>query len=96
LPRHSELIRILAFVSRILAVITNVFVRLVGRVMLIWRSFPLVLGLRYFFCSCGIRGIRRLDSFFSILFFKAFIIFLIIWFYGIFGRQLYARYLIFS
>jgi hypothetical protein len=34
---------------RILAVITNALIRLIDFVILIWRSFPLALGLRYLF-----------------------------------------------
>jgi hypothetical protein len=49
LLRHPESIRILALVPRILAVIINALVGLVGLAMLIWRSFFLVPGLRYFF-----------------------------------------------
>jgi hypothetical protein len=61
---------------RILAVIINVLIGLVNRVILIWRSFPLIPGLKYFFYSCGIRRIFRLDFFPAILSRKVFIIFL--------------------
>jgi hypothetical protein len=37
--------------SRILAVTINALIRLIGFVMLIWRSFLLILGLRYSFSS---------------------------------------------
>jgi hypothetical protein len=44
--RHLELIKILAFMSRILAVITNVLIGLVGCAILIYRSFSLILGFK--------------------------------------------------
>jgi hypothetical protein len=81
---------------RILAVIINALIGLVGFVILIWRSFPLALGRKYFFYFWDVREIRRLDFFSSISFLKVFMVSFMVWFYNISGRQLHARYFIFN
>jgi hypothetical protein len=84
LPRYSELISILT-------VTTNVFVGLAGRVMLIWRSFFLVLGFRYFSYFSYVLGIGWL-GFFSDIYFRSFFITVIMsLFYGISNLQSQTR-----
>ena len=69
---------------RILVIIINALVKLVDRVMLIYRSFPLALDFRYFSYFSHVLEIDWLGSFSGIYFRNSFIIIIISLFYGIF------------